>query len=273
MAIQKARYDVWTYASANSVTVPGDLTGTYWPGQRVILKQGTLKYFLIVSVTYGAPNTTIVFNGFGTYSLTSDPITAHIDTTDTCPKGFPFPLAANAKGRLSMRPFIEIGKIAQNSKPTIVQRGASAGYSLPIYNSDSEELFISEYIAGRWDGASDITLSIIGYLDTAEDVGDDFALQVSWVNKATSSGVLQNTTTDTTVVTNIDTSRNAQYSIYKVDFPIDWDVNNPDILASDYFAARIRRVAVGGGNVEMAGEFVITMIVITYQVDKIFKVS
>ena len=176
-------------------------------------------------------------------------------------------------GKLSMRPFIEIGKIAQNSKPTIVQRGATAGYSLPIYNSDQEELYISEYIAGRWDGASNITLSIIGYLSSAEDVNDDFSLQVSWMNKSTSSGVVQDTTTDVVVETNIDTGRAAQYSIYKVDFAIDWDFNDPDILASDYFAARIRRIAVGGGKVEMSGEFVITMIIITYNVDKVFKLA
>lgn len=176
-------------------------------------------------------------------------------------------------GKLSMRPFIEIGKIAQNSKPTIVQRGATTGYSLPIYNSDQEELFISEYIAGRWDGASNISMSIIGYLASAEDVNDDFALQVSWMNKSTSSGVVQDTTTDVTVETNIDTNRSAQYSIYKVDFAIDWDLNNPDILTSDFFAARIRRVAVGAGKVEMSGEFVVTMIIITYNVDKVFKAA
>ncbi len=267
---EKKRYDTWTYASANSVTVPGDMTGTYWPGMKVALKQGTIKYFVIYSVIYSNPNTIITLNGLGIYTLTNDPITAHIDTLETYPKGFPTGFIYTT-GKLSMRPFIEIGKIAQNNKPTIIQRGASSGYSLPIYNSDNEELFISEYIAGRWNGASNITLSIIGYIDTDEDVNDDFALQVSWINKSTSSGILPATTTDVTTVTNIETDRNVQYSIYKVDFAIDWDLNDPDIVASDYFAARIRRVAVGSGNVEMSGEFVITMIIITYDVDKVFK--
>ena len=173
-------------------------------------------------------------------------------------------------GHLSMRPFIEQGSVAGAGKPTIVTRGVSKGYSVPLYAAD-EELFISEYIAGRWDGASDITISIIGYLSAAEDVGDDFALQVSWANKATSSGVWQNTSTDVEVRTNIDTGRAAQYSIYKVELPIDWNVNDPDIVASDFFAARVRRIAVGGGYTEMSGEFVITSIVITYNVNKVFK--
>lgn len=281
MGIQKQRWDVWTYASANSVTTPGNLTGTYNVGRRVMLKQGTIKYFVIESVTYGSPNTTIVLYGFGTYTLTNDPITSHIDVSDFMPQGFPatlptwMPTAASA--RLSMRPFIEIGAIAAKAKPTIVYRGASAGYSLPIWDAGTnadEQLFISEYIAGRWNGASDISLSVIGYLASAEDVGDDFALQVSWVNKSTGSGVVPSTTTDVTVETNVATDRAAQYSIYKVDFAIDWDVNNPDILASDYFAARIRRVAItaGTGKAEITGEFVVTMVIITYTVDKVFKV-
>ena len=174
--------------------------------------------------------------------------------------------------KISMRPFIEQGSVAGAGKPTIVTRGCSKGYSLPLYAAD-EELFISEYIAGRWDGASDITLSVIGYLSSAETADDDFALQLSWANKATGSGTWSDSTNDTTVVTNIPDARKAQYSIYKVDFTIDWDLPATDIAASDFFAGRIRRVAVGVGNVEMDGEFVITSIVITYSVNKVFKAA
>ncbi len=83
------RFDVWTYASANSVTTPGDLSNTYWPGQKVVIVQGTAKFFQIVSVVYSSPNTTITLNGFGTYTLTSAAITYHADTTFEYPKGFP----------------------------------------------------------------------------------------------------------------------------------------------------------------------------------------
>ena len=174
--------------------------------------------------------------------------------------------------KLSMRPYIEQGSVAGAGKPTIVTRGCNKGYSLPLYAAD-EELFISEYIAGRWDGASDITISVIGYLSAAETADDDFALQLSWANKSTGSGIWQDTTTDVTTVTNIPDARKAQYSIYKVEFAVDWDVNDPDIVASDFFSARLRRVAVGVGNVEMDGEFVITSIVITYSVNKVFKAA
>lgn len=88
---QKEHLDVWTYASTSSVTTPGDLTSTYWPGMRVALKQGTLKYFEIVSVLYSAPNTTITLDGFGIYTVANAVITAHIDTPEYSPKGFPYP--------------------------------------------------------------------------------------------------------------------------------------------------------------------------------------
>ena len=91
MVVEKKRFDVWTYASANSVITPGDMSGTYWPGMRVALKQGTVKHFLIEEVVYdGTTQTTITLNGLGVYTLTSDPITAHIDTAEAYPKGFPF---------------------------------------------------------------------------------------------------------------------------------------------------------------------------------------
>ncbi len=81
--------ETWTYASANSVTYAGDLTGIYSPGMRVRLTQGTVKYFVIVSVVYSSPNTTITFYGGALYTLTNDPITSHDATAAAIPQGFP----------------------------------------------------------------------------------------------------------------------------------------------------------------------------------------
>jgi hypothetical protein len=97
--VEQSRKDVWTYASATSITTPGNVTGTYWPGMKVALKQ--VKYFVIESVTYSSPNTTIVLDGLGLYSLTSAAITAHIDVSEGVPKGFPYPnLAAQIKAAI-----------------------------------------------------------------------------------------------------------------------------------------------------------------------------
>jgi hypothetical protein len=81
--------ETWTYASANSVTYAGDLTSIYSAGMRVRLTQGAIKYFVIVSVVYSSPNTTITFYGGGIYSLTDDPITSHDATAAAIPLGFP----------------------------------------------------------------------------------------------------------------------------------------------------------------------------------------
>jgi len=94
----KRRFETWTYASASSVTVAGDYRNTYWPGMRVALKQTTLKYFVIESVTYSAPNTVIALNGMGIYTVADAPITAHIDTLEVYPKGFPVQVATLACG-------------------------------------------------------------------------------------------------------------------------------------------------------------------------------
>ena len=110
---------------------------------------------------------------------------------------------------------------------------------------------------------------MIGYLSAAEDENDDFKLQLSWANKATASGIFPATTTDVVVDTNIVDARKAQYSVYKVEFTVDWDVNDPDIVASDIFCGRLRRIATAG--TEMTGEFVVLAIAITYSVDKIYK--
>lgn len=182
------------------------------------------------------------------------------------------------KKQLTMRPTLIAPKVVKVGSdylvvPTQVDRGASSGYSLPIYTSNDEELFFNEYIPGRWDGASDFTVSVIGYLSAAEDVDDDFALQVSWANKSTSAGVFPATTTDVEVRTNIATDRNAQFSIYKVDFTINWDGPDPDVTASDLFCGRLRRIAVGAGYTEMSGEFVVQAITITYTIDKAYKTA
>lgn len=176
----------------------------------------------------------------------------------------------SAKRHLSMRPYIEAGRIGANVKPTIVDLGAITGYSLPLHTTD-EEIFFNEYIAGRWDGASNITVAVIGYLDTAETANDDFNLTLEWVNKATSSGALTNSVNTVYKVTNLDSGRNAQYSIFKVELPIDWDLPITDVTASDFFSGKLYRSAVGAGNTEIDGEFVVTAIVISYQVDKVFK--
>lgn len=198
------------------------------------------------------------------HATVADPPSTTIDKDD-----WNAPHNPDGTGTLTMRPSIVAGKIAQNSKPTAVSIGAHAGYSLPVYNSDNEELFFRDYVAGRWDGASNITVSVICCLAAAEDVGDKFQLQVSWENKATGSGVISTSTNDVPVETTVETDRAAQYSIYKVDFTVDWDLPNPDVVASDHIGFRLRRIA--ASSLEISDEVIVLDCLVTYTVNKIYK--
>lgn len=179
--------------------------------------------------------------------------------------------SGTAERHLSMRPFLVLGKNTNPFKPTVVQYGAYSGYSLPIFAADDQELFFNEYVAGRWDGSSNLTVSVIGYLSGAEDVNDDFNLSLDWACQAAGSGAISSTATTVYQVTNIAAGRAAQYSMYRVDLPIDWDLPAADMTASQIFSARLYRTAVGAGNVEMSGNFVVCLVMIQYQVDKVFK--
>lgn len=90
------RTDVWTYLSANSVTVPTNLTATYYVGLKATMVQGGVtKYFRIVGSSYNAGSglTTIILDGFGTYTVANAPITAHSDMCAENVPGFPLPLS------------------------------------------------------------------------------------------------------------------------------------------------------------------------------------
>lgn len=178
----------------------------------------------------------------------------------------------DASGLMTLRPALELGSVANNGKPTIVTRGAVKGYSLPIYNSDNEELYLEMMIPGRWDQESDFHICVGGYLDSAETADDDFRMQLSWANTImNAAGTVANTTTDVEVETNIPDGRNAQYSPFLVSFLIDYDAPATPIAPCDCFNARLRRIAASG--TEMDGEFVVMCLYATFTVNKTFKVA
>jgi len=180
-------------------------------------------------------------------------------------------LTGTSKRHLSVRPQTSYSSIIGQGKPTAVSLGAYTGFSLPVYNSDSEELFFKvSSVPGRWDGASDIVFSARCALAGAEDVGDKFQLQLSWANKACTSGVISSSTTDVPVETTVLADRAAQYSVYNVEFTIDWDGPNPDIAVGDELAFRLRQIAASGSQV--SNEIIVCSVLVTYQVDKMFKV-
>jgi hypothetical protein len=81
--------ETWTYASPTSITAVGDLTSIYWPGMKVELVQTTAKYFIITSVVYSSPNTTITLWSNGVYTVANAAITSHLTSIMDSPKDFP----------------------------------------------------------------------------------------------------------------------------------------------------------------------------------------
>ena len=61
----------WSFAGADdpsyTVSIPGDLTWKYWPGQRVRLQQagGAVKHFIITGAGYSSPNTVLILRRHG----------------------------------------------------------------------------------------------------------------------------------------------------------------------------------------------------------------
>ena len=105
----------------------------------------------------------------------------------------------DTSAKLTMRPTLVAGRIGSLTRPTPIEVGCHAGYSLPISNgSDDEELFYREYVAGRWDGATDITASVICCLVATQtgDVNKYFKLQLSFENQPSATGTITASTHD-----------------------------------------------------------------------------
>ena len=79
----------WTYVSATTFTVSGDVTAQFRKGTKLKLTQTTAKYFYVVASSYGAPNTTVTITGGTDYTLANAAITAPYYSYQECPQGFP----------------------------------------------------------------------------------------------------------------------------------------------------------------------------------------
>ncbi|MDD3040721.1 hypothetical protein [Bacteroides sp.] len=68
----------WSYYSANTIQISGDLSSKYFPNSLIyIIQGGSAKFFLITAVNVVSSNTRLTVSGGGLYTLTADAITAH----------------------------------------------------------------------------------------------------------------------------------------------------------------------------------------------------
>ena len=194
---------------------------------------------------------------------TAEVATAGTDYIDTLSR------VNTTSAKLTMRPTLIGGRVGANSKPTPVTVGAHAGYSLPIFNADAEDLFFRDYIPGRWDGASNIICTAICCLVATQTGGVKkyFKLQLSWENQP-SGGVITAGTHDLT--NNVECAVNeAQYTLHYPTFTIPYNSFSPNISASDHLGLRLMRIAADG--TAITDEVIVLDVLLTYDVNKIFK--
>lgn len=81
--------EVWTYASASTLTIPGDLTTKYQRWDRFKLTQTTVKYFNVLKVAYATGTTTITITGGTDYTLVNAAISANYYSKQVSPQWWP----------------------------------------------------------------------------------------------------------------------------------------------------------------------------------------
>lgn len=77
------------YASATTFTIAGDWTSVLQKGDKIKLTQTTVKYFVVKSVSYSAPNTTVTVYGSTDYSVADATIASPYYSKANNPQGFP----------------------------------------------------------------------------------------------------------------------------------------------------------------------------------------
>ena len=179
-------------------------------------------------------------------------------------------LEGTAKRWLVLRPEINQDEVRKVLKPDLLQRGVFFGYSMPVYDTDNEELFFKQEVPGRWDGISNFRIHLTVALTGTEDIGDKFQFQLSWQHGSTGN-VVSDATHDVTAETTVLTARNAAYDAYEIFFTFDYDIDGGgnEVQAGELIAMRLRRIA--ASSLEVTNEIIVLNWDVHYQVDKMFK--
>lgn len=180
-------------------------------------------------------------------------------------------MQGTALAKLQLRPQLVQTTAKASGTPTQVARGLNVGYSLPVWNSNDEELYCRLRIPNRWDGSTDPQLGICTTLMNVggEDVGDKFKFQLEWQTSA-AGAVMGTTTSNTTSEQTVLTGRNEQYDTYFVFFTFDAsDATNP-IIAGEMLQIRLRRIAASAN--DCTGEIGVWDWVSIWPVNKMYPV-
>lgn len=81
--------NTWTYASDSTFTVSGDVTTTFQKGTKLRFTQTTVKYGVVRSSSYSAPNTTVTIAVNSDYVIANAAITSPAYSYISNPQGYP----------------------------------------------------------------------------------------------------------------------------------------------------------------------------------------
>lgn len=150
-------------------------------------------------------------------------------------------------GTLTIRPTLDLGRILGVTKPTPFYYGVFQGYSMPIWNSDNEELSYRTKIPERWDGVTNPQAIFYTCLMGSEDIDDKFKFQFDAAAVQCDNGdLLPLDATAYYSETTILEDKNSQYNIYCINF----ELNAENITAGDLAAGRLRRIDSSGTEVD-----------------------
>jgi hypothetical protein len=81
--------ETWTYASASTFTVSGDVTAKYSKGTRLKFTQTTVKYAVVVGSSHAAGTTTVTIAVNNDYTIANAAISANYLSYAANPQGYP----------------------------------------------------------------------------------------------------------------------------------------------------------------------------------------
>lgn len=149
-----------------------------------------------------------------------------------------------------------MGRILGITKPTRVDRGIFSGYSLPVFNSDDEDLWGCICVPDDWSGDTDFDVFIGGWLAGSEDT-KKFQLRVAYENWSAGDTVPA-TSSDSDVET--DTGAAApQYKSFKSQHTLSYS----GVTVGDALGFQIYRLAATAN--EIGAEFVVEGAMFRYQ--------
>ena len=143
----------------------------------------------------------------------------------------------------SIAPFLDENTANVANKPTLVARGLFQGYSMPEY-AVGEELFFRMRVPHRWNNGTNPHFVAITSITGAEDVGDQYAFNLSWVSEDIEHVIPTNTIE--TVVSEVTVANGTAYYAEIIAFELDAST----MVAGQNLQMRLRRVAPSGTSVD-----------------------